>query len=255
MIDANNSAELAFIRDVYIDQHVGTKILQEVSNILKTSDPLAIVSHFFLFKSIKTLDAICLLSESGHAEDAFVLGRTIFELALYANWMAAPDSVDQRRLRAESFIYDGDRQRVVKLKELETLKTQGKCLWWINEIEAQNPVFETVPKPANFAPLRNLKDMAAEVGDDWEGWYHFLYWSVSKLTHPSGIGSHTYLLPVNQVEESSRSLSIGLTMQFFLTIAVLSLSGLEKFRPPLEDAMQQFITLSGGDSDPKGSAA
>jgi hypothetical protein len=127
------------------------------------------------------------------------------------------------------------------------LKKRGKCLSWITDIEAQNPIFETVPMPANFVSLKNLKDMAAEVGDEWEGWYHFLYWSVSKLTHPSGIGSHTYLIAVNQVEESSRALTVGLTMQFFLTSAVLNLSALEKFRAPLEQAMQQFIALSRND--------
>ena len=40
-------------------------------------------------------------------------------------------------------------------------------------------------------------------------------------------------------------------MQFFLTSAVLNLSGLEKFRASLEEAMQQFIALSGTDSDPQ----
>ena len=239
-----NSAKLAFIRDVYVDQHVGTKILPAASLVPQTDNPLSIVSYFFLYKSLKTLNAICILSESGHAEDALVLGRTIFELTTYLLWIASPDTVEQRRVRAESFIYDGDRQRVVKLKELEVLKKQGKCLSWINEIEALNPVFETIPMPVNFTPLKNLKNMAEELGDEWEGWYHFLYWSVSKLTHPSGIGSHSYLHEVDQEEEDSRALTVGLTMQFYLTSTALSLLDLEKFRSPLEEAMQQFVALS-----------
>jgi uncharacterized protein DUF5677 len=239
-----NTAKLAFIRDIYIDQHVGTKILPEVSLVPQTDNPLALVSYFFLYKSIKTLDAICVLGESGHAEDALVLGRTIFELSMYLHWMASPDTVEERRLRAESFIYDGDRQRVVKLKEVEALKKQGKCLSWISEIEALNPVFEIIPMPTSFTPLKNLKDMAAELGDEWEGWYHFLYWSASKVTHPSGIGSHSYFQEVDQGEEVSRALTVGLTMHFFLTSAALSLVGLEKFRSPLEEAMQQFVALS-----------
>ena len=35
--------------------------------------------------------------------------------------------------------------------------------------------------------------MATELGGEWECWYHFLYWSVSSLTHPSGLGIHTYV--------------------------------------------------------------
>ena len=162
---------------------------------------------------------------------------------MYLLWIASPDTVENRRQRAESFIYDGDRQRVVKLKELEALKKQGKCLSWINDIEARNPVFETIPMPANFTPLKNLKDMATELGDEWEGWYHFIYWSISKLTHPSGLGSHSYLQEVDQGEEISRALTMGLTMHFSLTSAALSLLRLEKFCSPLEEAMQQFIAL------------
>jgi hypothetical protein len=237
------SAQLAFIRDVYIDQHVGTKVLPRASLVPTAHNPLAVVSYFFLLKSLKTLDAICMVSETSHAEDALVLGRTIFELALYLNWIAKPATTEGRRERAASFIYDGDRQRVVKLKELEALKQQGKCLSWISEIEAQNPVFETLPIPSNFAPLKNLKDMATELGDEWQGWYHFLYWSVSKLTHPSGIGSHSYLQDVDQKKEASRALTTGLTLHFFLTCAVLSLLEFEDLQPPLEIAMRDFIAL------------
>jgi hypothetical protein len=239
-----NSAKLTFIRDVYMNQHVGTKILPAASLIPTTDNPLAVVSYFFLYKSTKTLDAIRVLGETEHAEDALVLARTVFELAMYLHWIASPDTVEKRRQRAESFIYDGDRQRVVKLKELEALKQQGKCLSWINDIEALNPVFETIAMPANFAPLKNLKDMATELGGEWEGWYHFVYWSTSKLVHPSGLGSHSYLQEVDQGNEISRALTVGLTLHFFLTNAALSLLGLENFRGPLEEAMRQFIALT-----------
>jgi hypothetical protein len=246
-LSATNSAKLAFIRDVYVDQHVGTKILPKVSLVPTTNNPFAVVSYYFLFKSLKTLDAICLLSETGHSEDALILGRTIFELALHIHWIAKPDTAEGRRVRAESFIYDGDRQRVAKLDELKTLKQQGRCLSWISEIEAQNPTFETIPIPSNFIPLRNLKDMATELGGEWEGWYHFIYWSISKLTHPSGIGSHSYLQEVDQQQEVSRALTVGLTLHFFITSAVLRLLEFEDFHAPLEKAMQGFIALRGAE--------
>jgi hypothetical protein len=73
----------------------------------------------------------------------------------------------------------------VKLKKMMTLKQQGKCLWWITQIEAHNPDFRSIPKPQHFIPLKNLKDMATDLGDPWECLYHFPYGSVSKLVHPS----------------------------------------------------------------------
>jgi hypothetical protein len=130
---------------------------------------------------------------------------------------------------------------------LEALKQQGKCLSWIGEIEAQNPSVETIPIPTNFTPLKNLKSMAAELGDEWEGWYHFIYWSISKLTHPSGIGSHSYLQEVDQAQEASRALTVGLTLHFYLTRAVLSVLDFEDFSPSLEAAMQKFVALKASD--------
>jgi hypothetical protein len=151
---ASNSTKLSLIRDHYGDGVIGKEIFPKVTSIEHTNNPLARVSDFFLRKATKTLDAICVLCETGFAEDALVLGRTIFELSLHLKWIALPDSIEQQRLRAESFIYDGDRQRVEKLKKMTTLKQQGKCLWWITQIEAHNPDFQTIPKPQNFIPRR-----------------------------------------------------------------------------------------------------
>ena len=207
----SNSGKLSLIRDsLYIDQHIGHEILPVVSSIPKTDNPLAIVSYYFLYKATKTLDAICVLCDAGLAEDALVLGRTILELSVHLLSIASEDPIEKRRLRAECFIYDADRQRVEKLNELMKLKQQGKCLSWIGEIEAQNPVFETVALPKHFIPLKNFRTMATALGGEWECWYHFIYWSVSKLTHPSGLGSHTYFQEVEQDAEVSRAVFLPL---------------------------------------------
>jgi hypothetical protein len=237
----SNSAKLSSIRDHYIDGVIGKEIFPKVTSIPHTNNPLAIVSDFFLHKATKTLDAMCVLCEAGFAEDALILGRTVFELSLHLQTIASPDSIEQRRLKAECFIHDGDRQRVEKLKELAKLKQQGKCLSWITEIEAQNPVFETITSPKHFVPLKNLKTMATELGGEWECWYHFLYWSVSKLTHPSGLGSHTYIQDLDQEAEVSRAIAVALTMHYFLTNSVLSLLDLEMLRPRLEECMQKIL--------------
>jgi len=106
---------------------LGKEIFPEVTSIEHMNNPLAKVSDFFLRKSTKTLDAICVLCEAGFPEDALVLGRTIFELSLHLKWIALPDSVEQRRLRAESFIYDGDRQRVERLKGFKSLNSRASA--------------------------------------------------------------------------------------------------------------------------------
>jgi len=83
--------------------------------------------------------------------------------------------------------------------------------------------------------------MATDLGGEWECWYHFLYWSASTLTHPTGLGSHTYMQEADQNAEIFRSLVLALTMHYFLTDAVLSLLELEMLRTPLEACTQNVL--------------
>ena len=243
----STSAKLSSIRDHYLYGVIDKEIFLRVTSIEQTNNPLAIVSDFFLRKATKTLDAMCMLCEAGFAEDALVLGRTIFELAVHLRTIASPDSVEQRRLKAECFIYDGDRQRVAKLNELAKLKHQGKCHSWITGIESKNRVFGTIPIPKNFVRPKKLKEMATELGGEWECWYHFLYWSLSNITHPSGLGSHTYIQDFDreaQEAEISRAITLALSMHYFLTDSVLSLLDLESLRPRLEECTRNVFTHS-----------
>ena len=125
---ASNSVKLSVIRDHYLYGVIDKEIFPRVTGTDQTNNPIAIISDFFLRKATKTLDAMCMLCEAGFAEGALVLGRTLFELSVHLRAIASPESVEQRRLKAECFIYDGDRQRVGKLKEMAELKQQGKCL-------------------------------------------------------------------------------------------------------------------------------
>jgi hypothetical protein len=97
--------------------------------------------------------------------------------------------------------------------------------------------------PSKFIPLKHLKTMAKEIGGEIECWYNLIYWSVSKLTHPSVIGAHSYFGEFELEEEISRAL-IAVTMHFYMTIAVLDVLDLNRLRPPLEKAMEQFVALS-----------
>jgi Family of unknown function (DUF5677) len=241
----SNSTKLSFIRGHYLYGVIDKEIFPRVTGTEQTNNPIAKVGDLFLRKATKTLDAMCVLCEVGFAEDALVLGRTIFELAVHLRSIVSPDSLEQRRLKAECFIYDGDRQRVAKLNELAKLKQQGKCHSWITGIESKNPVFETIPIPKNFVRPKNLKEMATELGGEWECWYHFLYWSISNITHPSGISSQTYIRDFDkeaQEAEISQAITLALSMHYFLTDSVLSLLDLESLRSRLEECTRNVFT-------------
>jgi hypothetical protein len=162
----SNSAKLAFIRDHYIDKIIGKEICPQVTSVPYTNNPVAVISEHFFRKATKTLDAICVLCELGFTEDALILGRTIFEPSVHLQTIALPDSVEERQIKATSFIYDRDhRQRAARLKKWQTLKAQGKCLQFIAPIEAQNPHLQTAESPPdNFIPLKNFERMATELG-------------------------------------------------------------------------------------------
>src|SRR5215469_16055573 len=114
----SNTAKLSFIRHQYIDGIIGKELFAQVTSIPYAENPVAVVSEEFFGKATKTLDAICVLCELGFAEDALILGRTIFELTVYLRTIALPDAVEQRQNRATSFMYDRDhRQRVERLKK------------------------------------------------------------------------------------------------------------------------------------------
>jgi len=241
----SNSAKLVFIRDRYIDAVIGKEICPVVTSVPYTNNPLAVVSNHFFGRATKTLDAICVLCECGFAEEAFILGRTIFELSAYLKTIALPDSAQERQIRATSFIYDHDhRQRAERLKRWQTLKAQGKCLQFIAPIEAQDSDLQTVEEsPENFVPLKNFQRMVIELGEQWECWYHFLYASLSQLVHPSGSGSPYFRRDLEHDEEISQALSISVTMHYYLTDVVLTLLNLGKYKPSLDQCMKDFQCL------------
>ncbi len=119
-----------------------------------------------------------------------------------------------------------------KVREMQVRPTLGQK----NRIGLSTPFQRTIPNSQNF------KTMATDLGGEWECWYHFLYWSVSKLTHPSGLGSHTYMQEVDEDAEIFRSIALALTMHYFLTDTVLSLLDLNTLRTRLEAVMQNVLT-------------
>ncbi len=238
----SNSSQLDFIQTDYLPVFVGQSVLPQLYG---SANRAAIdhVSLFFLEKATRHLEAVCTLCRHEFGEDALILGRTMLEHCLYLEHIAAGADAEQRRIRAESFVYDGDRQRVEKLKELEALKAAGKSLSWIAGIQSSDPAQWVSPEPPGFQRLPNLKAIATGLGGEWESYYHFVYWSVSKLAHPSGLGSHTYKADPDSEGEVSRALALAFPMHAYLTRTVLDLLGRADLFPVLDERMSRFINL------------
>lgn len=213
--------------------------------LYSSANPGAIcqVSLFFLEKTTRHLEANCPLCRHEFGEDAQILGRTMLEHCLYLEHIAAGADTEQKRIRAESFLHYGDRQRVKRLKVLEELKAAGKCQTWIEDILASDPVQEVRPEPPGFQQLPNLKAIATRLGGEWECKYHLIYWSVSKLVHPGVLGSHTYAADPDPEVEVNRALSLAFEMHARLTCTVLALLGEITLAPRLEERVRQFINL------------
>jgi hypothetical protein len=203
------------------------------------------LSEYFLRKSTRHLEAICTLAESGFGEDGLIVGRALLEHSLYLAWVAAAASAEGQDERAHHFFYDGDRQRLEKRKELERLQAEGKSRDWVDALlngEMQDPV---MAKPAAFAPLPSLKRIADELGGEFETYFYFVYWSVSKLAHPSGMGSHTYY-DDDSASECWRALALGFPQHAVMTANTLTMLQLEELRGEIEQLTRRFIALDSG---------
>jgi len=160
-----------FVRENYIP-FVKMEILGTI-DVGSNPSGINIVTDFILKKSTKTLDAVCLLCRKDFAEDALVLGRTLMELCLRLRYIAAGATPELREMRAQSFIYDSDRQRQEKIKTFAKLRKEGKCEQWLQDFGGD--VAPGVDMPTSVENLEKLKDIAAELGGELECQYHFVY--------------------------------------------------------------------------------
>jgi Family of unknown function (DUF5677) len=241
MDDLLDEKTLQLVRDRYIDAMIGQKVFPAVTSIPPESNPLAIVSSFFLQKATKTIDAVCILLETGFVEDAQILGRTIFELAVHLNWIAKPETEDERRIRATNFIYEGERRRGEKLEELDRLKASGKCVSWIENLGAIGSLEQSTEIPSGFCRPPKLKEMVTELEGEWESWYYILYFSISTLVHPMAIGSHTYFPEANDNKQNFAALIYGLGMHILITKAVLNLNDLHLLHSEFEETVSALM--------------
>lgn len=194
-------------------------------------DALKITSDYLLKKSTKSLKAICELCTMDYGEDALVLGRTVFENSLTLAFIYKPESVELKDCFANLFIlhYLSDQDKIKK--DLEELKKKGKCREWIDKLEngeslqelvtANHEKDKTLRKRNHFVKkaqkyiseriqielrkdtwnLLSIKNTALLVGEPYECYYHFVYWSLSKHVHPSVLGSYSYYGKSTQQDE------------------------------------------------------
>lgn len=232
---------LRLIRDDLI-HFVENKIMPRLE---PKRDALKITADFILKKSTKTLKAVCDLCSKGYGEDAQVLGRTIFENALNLPFICNPDSKEMRDCLASLFILHEPKERQNMQEQIEWFKREGKCIKWIGDLEKEESSldkqeldneeslrkktlelrdnyisnFEEYLSNMNKRPNRKnswnlitIKDMSEIVGEPYECDYRFIYWSLSKLVHPSALGSPSYYgvsYPSDEFGETGRALEIS----------------------------------------------
>ena len=134
-----------------------------------------------------------------------------------------------RRGLARLYIQHGEKQRKKKQKEIEELKEKDKCRQWIEDVEKGKSFSDNqesdeeylkaylrklCKKPTNKRSwsLISLKGMSEIVGEPYECYYHFVYWSLSNLTHPSTLGGYSYYdvsYPSDEFGETGKALQIS----------------------------------------------
>lgn len=239
-MSVKQAGAIQLIRDDYVPL-VRDRLLPAIA---EGDDPTWVrrLCEYFLRKGTRHLEAICTLAEAGFGEDGLIVGRALLEHSLYLAWIAAGPTPEAQDERAHHFFYDGDRQRLEKRKELERLKAEGKAHDWVApllEAEMRNPVME---KPASFSTLPSLKRIADELGGDAETYFYLVYWSVSKLAHPSGMGGHTYYED-DIATESWRALALGFPQHAVMTVKALTMLCLPELASQVEELTRRFIAI------------
>jgi hypothetical protein len=204
---------------------------------------LQAVVLFFTVKAERHLKAICVLCERGLGEDAQIIGRAIFEHRLHLAYITTPKRKAQREYRAKCFAYDGDRQRFTKAAEFRELRAQGKCVEWIDGLLVQEMEARKVRKPRGFKSLPSLKAMAEAVGGGLECDYHSLYWSLSKLAHPSGLGSASYVMAEPDGDVLHEAVALAFPVHLLLTVNALHVAGVNGLDAELEALGRRFLDI------------
>lgn len=149
---------------------------------------------FFFCKAYKSYQAIRVLWREGFAEDAFILARTIFELALQTRYMRE-DPKPRARLFAEH-------DPVMRYRYYLRLKKLGDAKL-VQRIERNTQGLEELKR--NYDRLQakypdnkgwwgqSIACLAKHLGKEMETRYVMIYWRQSNLTHSGSTSVKEYI--------------------------------------------------------------
>ncbi len=234
---------LIFVRDNYLRRFLKGKVIPTLKQPGDYTDVRGVVLHF-VEKSTKHLGAAILLCSQSYPEDALIIGRAIMELCFYTQYIAVSTTSAERDQRASNFIYDAERQRGTRRAALKALHAQGKCVEWVDDMDSIGEFVAPPDMPPGFVQPPTLKAIAEKLGGEWECQYNTLYWSVSKLAHPSALGAHSYVGDADIESEIGSSINLAFSMHARLMQAALFLLDNDSFSTALEGHMAKFIELA-----------
>ncbi len=150
---------------------------------------------FFLCKAYKSYQAIRILWSTGFVEDAFVLVRTIFELALQARYMSG-DPKPRARLFTEYDIVARYRyyERVRKLNDPILAATFARREHELQGLmEEYDRLKDRYPENKGWWG-NNIAWLATQAGHAWKVRYKAVYWMSSNLVHSGAPTVKEYLI-------------------------------------------------------------
>jgi Family of unknown function (DUF5677) len=149
---------------------------------------------FFFCKAYKSYQAIRLLWEKGFTEDAFILTRTIFELALQSGYMKE-DPKPRARLFTEHDPVSRYRyyQELKKLDDFELIKDIESKKQELSDLKKYYDKFQKkYPKGKGWWG-RSIKWLADNLGEHMKKRYAVVYWMESNLIHSNVTAIKEYL--------------------------------------------------------------
>jgi hypothetical protein len=191
-----------------------------------------------LRKTTRSLKAICELCLAGYGEDAQILGRTVFELALTLAFITKPYQANEQtdisnEELAKLYVLHDSEEQIRMQQRISQIQYQNKCKEWNfklqhnNSAEAQHKIhFKDYlilrDKLCNYLEKNNIKhtrqrnwnymsleETANVVGEPYECNYYFVYWLLSNLVHPSTLSSASYYR-INTPMEIEMGIILGL---------------------------------------------
>jgi hypothetical protein len=178
------------------------KIIEKAPNLSGDVDEVlyqAVMHYYFFGKAYKTLQAVRLLCKNGYGQDAEILSRSIYELALQASYMA-----QDPKNRARLWI---NHDRVVRYNFYKGLKKSGN-IDTAEKIESEKAKFAELERcyhkyRSDYRPSENcwwgntIKWLAEQVSKEISYWHGAIYPMQSDLVH-SGVASVNRYLSGNE---------------------------------------------------------